>query len=187
MDVQPPQTQSHLIKRYNLTFLEDYRLILSKLDKVKYISLRNYFRRVFNSGSVQSAINKAGIKQSQVQVMKRSFLNDFDVKVEKKTSTMIILMFLKFMKNNFDALIINEKQIMELRDLQEKEGKSILLLPSFKSMVDFIIVSYITIFYELSSPIINSPRNPQITFFKHFATKAGGFFIDPEKYPSKIY
>ena len=170
-----------------MIYFEDYRVSLTKLEKVAPIQLKDYFIRVFNSGVVQSEINKAGINRTQAKALEKTFVKDFNVNIEKGTCRVLFLMFMKFIKNNLDALIINERQLMELKELKEKEGKSIMLVPSFKSMMDFVIISYITIFYELSTPIINAPKNPKITFFKQIITRAGGFFVDPEKYPSKIY
>ena len=55
-----------------------------------------------------------------------------------------------------------------------------LLLPTFKSITDLVLLTYIHILYEIDLPFCNGLKEfDQITFLSKIMRKSGGYFITP--------
>ncbi len=63
-----------------------------------------------------------------------------------------------------------------------------MLLPSFKSILDYAILAYIHIMYEIDMPFINGPKEPDdIMILSKIVRRCGGYIIDPNNLKSKLY
>lgn len=61
----------------------------------------------------------------------------------------------------------------------EKEGKQVLLVPSFKSHLDFVLLTYIHMMYEIDLPLIVGLKEfNNLTLISTINKKCGGFFVD---------
>jgi glycerol-3-phosphate O-acyltransferase len=75
--------------------------------------------------------------------------------------------------------MINDNEIKQLKNLIMKDKKPILLVPSFKSHVDLILLSYIHMMYEIDLPIfVGMNEFNNIPIVSSINKKCGGFFVD---------
>lgn len=54
-----------------------------------------------------------------------------------------------------------------------------MLLPSFKSIVDFMLLSYIHVLYDMDIPFVTGLKEyDNITFLSKVMRNCGGYFVD---------
>jgi len=91
-------------------------------------------------------------------------------------------------QKSFEQITINDEKLKELKVMMETQKKPVILLPSFKSTVDFAMLTYIHVMYEMDVPIIHLPTQAGKVFgFSSLFRRAGGFFIDQDNLKSKLY
>lgn len=74
---------------------------------------------------------------------------------------------------------MNDSEIRTLAKLQASKGKSVVLIPSFKSYLDFVILHYIHIMYELDLPFVSGLQVfSDVAVMTKVLKKCGGFFVD---------
>jgi len=79
----------------------------------------------------------------------------------------------------FDQIIINDQELKSLKLLVEKKKQSVILVPSFKSYADFVLLTYIHLIYGIDLPFVTGLKEfEEITFITTLLRKAGGYFID---------
>ena len=85
----------------------------------------------------------------------------------------------KLLKNMFESIIINDVELKQLKQISAKSNQSIILLPSFKSIVDFTLLSYVSIMYEMDLPFVNGLKEfDEIMLMSNILRKCGGFFVN---------
>jgi glycerone phosphate O-acyltransferase len=66
-----------------------------------------------------------------------------------------------------------------MKHLMEKDGCSVILIPSFKSYVDSILLSYINIINEIDLPFeVGNSKFSNIPWITNILKRCGAFFID---------
>ena len=56
-----------------------------------------------------------------------------------------------------------------------------MLLPTFKSLIDFVILSYIHVLYEIDLPWVTGLKEfDEINVLSGVMRRMGGYFIDPK-------
>jgi glycerol-3-phosphate O-acyltransferase len=58
----------------------------------------------------------------------------------------------KAFKNLFEKITINMEMLEELREIEKNSSTPIVLLPTHRSYLDFLVVSYIFFIYKLRLP-----------------------------------
>ncbi len=72
--------------------------------------------------------------------------------------------------------------------MQNTSNKSIILLPTFKSIIDFALISYIHAIYEVDLPFIDGLKEfDQIKGLSAVLRRCGGYFIDKQNLQSSLY
>mmetsp|Transcript_12795 Transcript_12795/g.12705 ORF Transcript_12795/g.12705 Transcript_12795/m.12705 type:complete len:216 (-) Transcript_12795:318-965(-) len=67
-------------------------------------------------------------------------------------------------------------------------NKTFILFPTFKSIVDFALISYIHVMYELDVPFVDGLKEfDNIMVLSKVMRKCGGFFIDKQNLSSEMY
>lgn len=61
-------------------------------------------------------------------------------------------------------------------------------MPTLKSMLDFALLSYVHVMYEIDPPFTNGPKDfDDITVMSRLMRKCGGYFIDKTHLKSELY
>lgn len=58
----------------------------------------------------------------------------------------------KAFKNMFEKITINMEMLEQLREIEQNSSTPIVLLPTHRSYLDFLVVSYIFFIYKLRLP-----------------------------------
>jgi glycerol-3-phosphate O-acyltransferase len=70
----------------------------------------------------------------------------------------------------------------------EKDGYSIILVPSFKSIVDSILLIYINIIYEVDLPFeVGNSKYANIAMITSILKRCGAFFIDEKPANQQLF
>ena len=75
-----------------------------------------------------------------------------------------------------------------IKDLIEKREDNIVLIPAYKSYVDFILIAYIHFHYNIDIPFFCSPEDMlHISFFSYLIRSGGGFFLNTQHLNSDLF
>src|SRR2546430_189123 len=63
-----------------------------------------------------------------------------------------------------------------------------MMLPSFKSLIDFVLLSYVHVMYDIELPFITGLKDfYEIPILSKILRKCGGYFIDEEHLNNELY
>lgn len=63
-----------------------------------------------------------------------------------------------------------------------------MLLPSYKSIIDYVLISYIHIMYEIDMPFVNGLKEfDEISVVSRVLRRCGGYFIETNYLNSHLY
>lgn len=144
------------------------------------------------SDRVQSELRVQTLQQSTVDLQSINYqklLNDSKVflvslssQINPKTIQFIFFIFHTIFKRCFDQIIINDSELKQIKSLLSKPGQSVILIPSFKSYMDMILIQYINIVYGLDLAFLSINKEwADITLISKILTHCGGFFLEQNK------
>lgn len=95
----------------------------------------------------------------------------------------------KVFKRIYEKVNVNSEMFTLLSKIENERKIPIVLLPTHKSYIDFLIVSYIFFLYKLKLPYVVSDEALMSAFLIPFLVKSSGaFFFRPKKYSkSSLY
>lgn len=159
MDVSPPfSEQNRLITPLNINYFQDSQLFLQKCSRIKRRDLSRFIDRVIFSDRVQTELRhqtrSISIEQQSTAYKRllqesREFLNSLSSQINPRTIKTIFFMFHTLFKRVYEQIIINDAELKQVKALLSKPGESVILMPSFKSYMDMILIQYIHIIYGL--------------------------------------
>ena len=89
----------------------------------------------------------------------------------------------KVFKRIYEKVNINSEMFDILRSIEKEKKIPIVLLPTHRSYIDFLIVSYIFFLYKLKLPYIISDEALMNAYLLPFLIKSSGaFFFRPTKF-----
>ena len=75
-----------------------------------------------------------------------------------------------------------------IKELIEKKEDNVVLIPAYKSYVDFILIAYIHFHYNIDIPFFCSPEDMlHINFFSYLIRSGGGFFLNSQHLDSELF
>lgn len=75
-----------------------------------------------------------------------------------------------------------------IKELIEKKEDNIILMPAYKSYVDFILIAFIHFHYNIDIPFFCSPEDMlHISFFSYLIRSGGGFFLNTRHLKSELF
>lgn len=86
--------------------------------------------------------------------LSKSYIQEISSSIEPNTVKPVYYMFHKQARKLFDQIVINENELKSLKNLVQKKKQSVILLPSFKSYADFVLLTYIHLIYEIDLPFV---------------------------------
>ena len=189
MDVYPPNEQSSIITKVAPSFLQDTSGFLAKASKVRERSLEPLVSKVLYSERVQSEIRRLN-PQDYYATLKdcKLFLQGLSASVDRKTVQGIFLVFHQRFRKIFDQIVVNEAELKQVSALVQQRGKAVVLVPSFKSYLDFVLLHYINIMYEIDLPFVSGlVQFSDIAVVTKILRKVGGFFVDQKRLSEPMF
>ena len=95
----------------------------------------------------------------------------------------------KAFKNMYDKININTEMLERIREIEESSSNPIVLLPTHRSYLDFLVVSYIFMIYKLRLPnFIADETILQANLLPWLIRSSGAFFFERHLYDkSRLY
>ena len=95
----------------------------------------------------------------------------------------------KIFKKIYEKVNVNSEMFAYLSSIENERKIPIVLLPTHRSYIDFLIVSYIFVLYQLKLPYIVSDEALMNAYLIPFLIKSSGaFFFRPTKFSkSQLY
>lgn len=88
----------------------------------------------------------------------------------------------KLYKQIYDQVVVDEAMLQRLHDYDEKVNGPLLLIPTHRSYIDFLIVSYLFFAYNIKVPFIAAAEDFQNIVLVHkILRSSGAFFIKRRK------
>jgi glycerol-3-phosphate O-acyltransferase len=54
----------------------------------------------------------------------------------------------------YDSIVINDVELKQLKQMITKTNQTVMLLPTFKSIIDFVLLSYVHVMYDIELPFV---------------------------------
>lgn len=84
--------------------------------------------------------------------------------------------------------MVNQKELRVVKELIEKKEDNVVLIPAYKSYVDFILIAYIHFYYNIDIPFFCSPEDMlHISFFSYLIRSGGGFFLNTKHLKNDLF
>ena len=75
-----------------------------------------------------------------------------------------------------------------LKALVNRKKHQVILMPSFRSYADFILISYLHVIYEIDLPFIAGlEKYDEVSLYQKVLRRCGGFWVDERKLQSTLY
>lgn len=144
--------------------------------------------RVQNELRVQSALKQSSVELQSIGYQKllvdsKQFLLSMNAQINPTVIRTIFFMFHTVFKRVFDQIIIDDSELRQVKSLLSKKGgQSVILVPSFKSYMDMILIQYINLVYGLDLAFLSGNKEwADITLFSQILRLCGGFFLEQKK------
>jgi glycerol-3-phosphate O-acyltransferase len=141
------------------------------------------------SAARQSSVELQSIGYQKLLVDSRQFLLSMTSKINPNVIQAIFFMFHTVFKRVFDQVIIDDSELRQVKQLLSKKGGGpVILVPSFKSYMDMILIQYINIVYGLDLAFLSGNKEwADITLVSQILKLCGGFFLERKKIENPLY
>jgi len=160
----------------------------AKTSKVRERSLEPLINKVLFSEKIQSEIRRLSPKDYYPMLKKcKVFLQSLSSTIDRKTIQSTFLVFHQRFRKIFDQIVVNDAELKLVSALMQQKGKSVVLIPSFKSYIDFVLLHYINIMYEIDLPFVSGlVQFSDIAVLTKILRRVGGFFVDQKRLKEPI-
>lgn len=70
-------------------------------------------------------------------------------------------------------------ELKQIKSMITKTNQTVMLLPSFKSIIDFVLLSYVHVMYDIELPFLAGLKEfDQIPFLSRVMRRCGGYFVE---------
>jgi len=179
---EPHNNVSQLIPKHRKVFADYYRVFLKKGSQIRSFNLESLFEQAIYSERVQLEVKQMagtpdGQKRAHSQI--QLYLKDFQTKISQKTVISVFLLLHKIARTMFDQIVVNDEELKKLKVIQKTTKKTIILMPTFKSIIDFALLSYIHAMYGVDLPFVNGLKEfDEIAVVSRIMRSCGGYFIN---------
>jgi glycerol-3-phosphate O-acyltransferase len=99
--------------------------------------------------------------------------------IKPSTIRPLFYVFNKMWQRVFDQIIVNEVGLNQVRDIFTKGKDNVVLIPTHKSYVDNMLISYIHYFYKMQMPFtFGDQQLVNLTFVRFLLKNSGAFYIN---------
>eukprot|EP00916_Digyalum_oweni_P011108 GHVL01018457.1.p1 GENE.GHVL01018457.1~~GHVL01018457.1.p1 ORF type:complete len:1150 (+),score=170.16 GHVL01018457.1:27-3476(+) len=144
---------------------------------------------VLNSFKVQQVINHEAEKaktqpgrpprsRAHFQSVAETYLDEIAASFNRPVQRFMGWSMDKIFKTIFEKVVIEEKELIKIKEASNNSRVPILILPSHRSYVDFLIVSYIFFAFDLKLPLVAAGDDfRKISIITHMFRNSGAFFM----------
>ncbi|CDW88677.1 male sterility protein [Stylonychia lemnae] len=188
MDVALPHEQQNLLQKVNTRYFEDAAQFYSKTNKVKGVNLDKLIDKVMFCDRVQNQLriqcqgNTSNSTYHSLMKEGKLILRSMSAQIDKNTIKAVFMGFHTRFKRIFDQIIVSDAELKNISNLQAQKGNAVVLIPSFKSYLDFILLIYTHIIYEIDLPFIcGMAEFEDVAILSKILKRCGGFFVNYKK------
>lgn len=188
-----PQNMDLLYGIKGKSYFDDVKWAISKGIDFKPRSRIQMKSVVMNSARIQKLIedttNNRKNKNVTPEQYKSQLVSSGNRFCEKLMSTysMPMIRFASFLINKmfkqmFEKIVVDESSLNKIAKLDYKTQGPIIIMPTHRSFVDFILVSYIFFAYKMKTPNIAAQEEfLDMTLIHHIFRASGAFFLRKKK------
>ncbi|EGR30131.1 hypothetical protein IMG5_141120 [Ichthyophthirius multifiliis] len=204
--IDPPFSNKNNILNINsytinsLSYFSDVNWALTSGKNFKTKSFQEYRLLLINSISVQNAIQQTiQQKSQQQQVKKYSIINQVNKEVENIIKQMVSnyqmsyvrmmgWLLKKLFQQIYEKIVIDDKQLLLLQNYNTIKNGPLIMMPTHRSYLDFLLVSYIFFAYKLQAPHIAASEDfLNVQIVHHILRANGAFFMKRNSKNNIIY
>jgi glycerol-3-phosphate O-acyltransferase len=127
-------------------------------------------------------------KYKRLIYQSREFLQTLSSQINPRTIQVIFFTLHTVFKRCFDQIIVNDAELKQIKNLIEKEGQSVVLVPCFKSYMDAVLIQYIHIIYGVDLAFLSGNKEwADITVVSKLLRQCGSFFLESKKLEDPLY
>eukprot|EP01116_Phalansterium_solitarium_P014691 TRINITY_DN32477_c0_g1_i1.p1 TRINITY_DN32477_c0_g1~~TRINITY_DN32477_c0_g1_i1.p1 ORF type:complete len:702 (-),score=291.97 TRINITY_DN32477_c0_g1_i1:120-2225(-) len=138
-----------------------------------------------HSDTVQAAIDamaadRNGHFRAKLQQRAKHMLDTLSADFDEKVTRGMVMIVQKILQQLYNGIDLNEKHLERLREVSRKaqqEGVPLIIMPSHKSHIDYLVVSYLFFRCDLSLPFVAAGINLNFPMVGPLLRKCGAFFI----------
>jgi 1-acyl-sn-glycerol-3-phosphate acyltransferase len=164
----------------DVTFMVGTQSTFSSLQDVSIDEIRKI---VLESEPVQKQMKELEknekISEKEVLTYANSIIEQMFANPKQPVIRMIGWVFRKIWRRMYEAVIVDTREIELVREIsKDKSSGPIILMPTHRSYIDFLIVSYINLAYGLPLPHIAAGEDfLGMAFIRNLFRYSGAFFI----------
>lgn len=137
---------------------------------------------VLETEGVREAIaNKArekGLSIDDVEEEAVDILDEMAATLDYKSVRKLGWILRKFMRQIYEKIYVDEKGLIAIRDLMSKQKGSVVLVPTHRSYMDFLLMSFICFAYNIPVPHIAAGRDfMSMGWISKILRESGAYFI----------
>jgi glycerol-3-phosphate O-acyltransferase len=170
-------------RRSSKPWMTDFYFCYNASRHVAYPSVRQQRElnaQVLASEAVKQAIRQVSqsksIPESVLQVKAKEILDRMATMQQKAYLQVLAWFFRKIWRHIYQLIDVNENTLMKLHEYAKKSA--IVLIPSHRSYIDFLIISYILYAYDFPAPMIAAGEDfLNMSFVSNLLRFGGAFFL----------
>jgi glycerol-3-phosphate O-acyltransferase/nucleoside-diphosphate-sugar epimerase len=165
-------------------WLADFYFCYNASRSVAYPSVRQQRElnsKVLSSAAVREAMKQVSqsksIPEAVLEVKAKEIMDRMATMQQKIYLKVLAWFFRKIWRHIYQLIDVNENVLMKLFEYQSKKS-SIVLIPSHRSYIDFLIISYILYAYDFPAPMIAAGEDfLNMSFVSNLLRFGGAFFL----------
>ncbi|EAS00429.1 male sterility protein (macronuclear) [Tetrahymena thermophila SB210] len=201
--VEPPVSDKNDILKINnqakYPYFSDINWALSSGKPFKPRSYEEYKSLLFNSSAVQDAISlvieqqtkKQGFSQGLVENVNKeahAIIKEMISNYKMSTLRMMAWFLHKVFKQIYEKVVIDDVNLKALANHNVKKDGPLIMIPTHRSYIDFLLVSYIFFAYKMQCPHIAAAEDfLNVTVVHHILRACGAFFTKRNQKENPLY
>lgn len=88
----------------------------------------------------------------------------------------------------FDQIVVSNQDLELIKKIQRKGKSSIVLVPTFRSYLDLLMIPYVNALFEIDLPFTYGNKDFEgLNYMSSLLKKVGMFFVDESLYNDQLY
>ena len=182
----------NVIKKEQKNYLKDIQSAFTKGRSFTSRSNSEMKSLILSSAKVQEVIKELASKTPSKHFTEDQMVKNLYKKAEEICNTMFATYSMpvirlmswsmnKVLKSVYDKVVVDETMLLKLRQFNQKEDGPVILMPTHRSYMDFLIVSYVFFTYGLKCPHVAAVEDFLSLSLVHKLLRSSGAFFLPKK------
>ncbi|CDW87851.1 male sterility protein [Stylonychia lemnae] len=199
----PTQEKAPIIPKNNFTYFEDIKFAFLNGQTISHSDPNRLRYDTLNSNYVQDYIysalnNDKGASGKPLDLVPKTYdsymkqaagyLGEMQAVIRPSAVRPMLWLLSKIWQRIYDQIIVNESGLNNLKQLLQKKDQGVILVPTHKSFIDFLLVAYIHYHYQMDLPFTCGEEQLfKIALIKFFLRSGGGFFQNEKLKNDKLF